>query len=343
MTPAYDAASGLLFFSVGNPAPNMDGTHRAGDNLFTDSVVALDVRTGRHVWHYQQVHHDLWDFDPASPPLLFEAAGRPAVGQAGKTGFFYILDRETGVPIFPCPETAVPASDVAAPDGAPEETSPTQPVCGTGLQFIPLLRPGEAPLVPRKAATPIFTPPTTTGARIEPAMYGGSEWSPVASHPGLGLAFISGVIHGAAFLVMPEQQPTPGSFSFGGLPIPDFVNVAGTFTAIDVNAGRVRWQHHTLRPLVGGALATAGGLVFYGEGGPSGGALVVLDASTGAELFRHQTRGGVNAAPMTFLANGKQLVTVAAGGHLHYLSNLDNLIVTLGLPVSAARPARPSR
>jgi alcohol dehydrogenase (cytochrome c) len=342
MTPAYDAASGRLYFSVGNPAPNMDGTHRAGDNLFTDSVVALDVRTGQHVWHFQQVHHDLWDFDPASPPLLFEAAGRPAVGQAGKTGFFYILDRETGAPIFPCPETAVPASDVVAPDGSPEETAPTQPVCGPGLQFIPLLRPGESPLVDvKKAATPIFTPPSTRGTRIEPAMYGGSEWSPVASHPDLGLTFISGVIHGAAFVVMPEMRPTPGSFSFGGLPIPDFVNVAGTFTAIDVNAGRIRWQHHTQRPLVGGALATAGGLVFYGEGSPSGGALIALDASTGAQLFRHQTRGGVNAAPMTFLADGKQLVTVAAGGHLHYMSNLDNLIVTLGLPVtSAVRPRR---
>jgi glucose dehydrogenase len=331
MTPAYDAAAGRLFIAVGNPAPNLDGTHRAGDNLFTDSIVALDVRTGRRVWHFQQVHHDLWDFDPASPPLLFDAAGRPAVGQAGKTGFFYILDRGTGAPIFPCPETAVPPSEVVAPDGTPEAAAPTQPLCDPGLQFIPLLRPGESPLAPGKAVAPIFTPPTTTGLRMQPSIYGGSEWSPVACDPRLGLAFISGIIHAATLFVQPEWRPQPGSFAFGGLPIPDFFNVGGTFTAIDVNAGKIRWQHHTHRPLVGGALATAGGLVFYGEGGPDGGTLVALDSSTGAELFRHPTIGGVNAAPMTFLANGKQLVTVAAGGHLHYVSRLDDLIVTLGL------------
>ncbi|MBI4589844.1 MAG: PQQ-binding-like beta-propeller repeat protein, partial [Candidatus Rokubacteria bacterium] len=100
MAPAYDPATGWLFIAVGNPAPNLDGTHRAGDNLFTDSIVALDVRTGERVWHFQQVHHDLWDYDPASPPLLFDVGGTPAVGQAGKTGFFYILNRQTGVPIF---------------------------------------------------------------------------------------------------------------------------------------------------------------------------------------------------------------------------------------------------
>jgi alcohol dehydrogenase (cytochrome c) len=331
MTPAYEAASGRLYFTVGNPAPNMDGTHRAGDNLFTDSVVALDVRTGKHVWHFQQVHHDLWDFDPASPPILFHVAGRPAVGQAGKTGFFYILDRRTGAPLYPCPETPVPPSDVVAPDGSPEEASPTQPVCGEGLQFIPLLRPGQPSPVPGDPTAPIFTPPARTGTRLQPAMYGGSEWSPVASHPGLGLAFISGIIQPATFIAWPELRPLPGRFRFGGLPIPEFIEVAGTFTAIDVNSGTIRWQNQTGRPLIGGALATAGGLVFYGEGSPHGGALIALDASTGVELFRHETAGGVNAAPMTFLANGKQLVTVAAGGHLHYFSRLDKLIVTLGL------------
>jgi glucose dehydrogenase len=333
MTPAYDSAAGRLYIAVGNPGPNLDGTHRAGDNLFTNSIVALDVRTGNRIWHFQQVHHDLWDFDPASPPLLFDAAGRPAVGQAGKTGFFYILDRETGAPLFPGPETAVPPSDVVAPDGTPEQAATTQPVCDPGLQFIPLLRPGETASDPEVAKTvaPIFTPPTTTGTKAQPGAFGGSEWSPVACHPDLGLAFISGVVQPTTLFVRPELRPRPGRFTFGGLPIPQLSDTAGTLTAIDVNSGTIRWQNLTARPLVGGALATAGGLVFYGEGYPLGGAFVALDATTGEELFRHDTRGGVNAAPVTFLANGKQLVTVAAGGHLHYGSRLDNLIVTLGL------------
>jgi alcohol dehydrogenase (cytochrome c) len=332
MTPAYDPATGRLFIAVGNPGPNLDGTHRAGNNLFTDSIVALDVRTGSHVWHYQQVHHDLWDYDPASPPLLFDVAGRPAVGQAGKTGFFYILDRETGAPIFPCAETPVPPSDVVAPDGTPEIASPTQPVCEPGLQFVPMLRPGETPPGPGPAAIqPIFTPPTRTGTKVEPAVFGGSEWSPVACHPGLGLVFISGVVQPANYFAMPERRPRPGTFRFGGIPVPEFVTVSGNLTAVDVNAGTIRWQNRTPRPVVAGALATDGGLVFYGEGTPLGGAFVALDASTGSELFRYKTRGGVNAAPITFLADGKQWVTVAAGGHLHFATRLDNQIITFGL------------
>ena len=330
MTPAYDPAPGRLFIAVGNPAPNLDGTHRAGDNLFTDSVVALDVRTGRPVWHYQQVHHDLWDYDPASPPLLFDVAGRPAVGQAGKTGLFYVLDRESGAPVFPCPETPVPPSDVVAPDGTPEMAAPTQPLCGPGLQFVPFLRPGEAPPA-GGGPQPIFTPPSSTGATVQPSILGGSEWSPVAVHPALGLAFVSGVTMPAVYVASPERRPRPGRFRLGGLPIPRFDQLAGTLTAIDVNAGRIRWQNEKPRPLVGGALVTDGGLLFYGEGAPGGGAFVALDAATGGELFRHETRGGVNAAPITFLANGKQLLTVAAGGHRHYLSRLDNLLITFGL------------
>ena len=331
MTPAYDLAAGRLFIAVGNPGPNLDGTHRAGNNLFTDSIVALDVRTGKRVWHFQQVHHDIWDYDAASPPLLFDVAGQPAVGEAGKTGFFYILDRESGAPLFPCPETPVPPSDVVAPDGTDEAASPTQPVCEPGLQFVPLLRPGGPPPDPGAARQPIFTPPSKNGVIVQPSVYGGSEWSPVACHPALGLAFVSGVVQPASYIARPERQPRPGRYRFGGLPALKLSDVGGTLTAIDVNAGTIRWQNETARPLVGGALATAGGILFYGEGTPLGGAFVALDVSTGKKLFRFRTRGGVNAAPVTFLANGKQLVTVAAGGHLHYGSRLDDLLITFGL------------
>ncbi|MBI4587619.1 MAG: PQQ-binding-like beta-propeller repeat protein, partial [Candidatus Rokubacteria bacterium] len=289
---------------------------------------------GERVWHFQQVHHDLWDYDPASPPLLFDVGGTPAVGQAGKTGFFYILNRQTGVPIFPCPETPVPPSSVVAPDGTPEAASATQPVCGPGQQFVPFLRPGEPPrrLPSGEMVQPIFTPPSRTGVVVEPGLFGGSQWSPGAFHPGFGLAFILGLVQPTRYVAIPERKPAPGRFSLGGLPIPRFTGLGGTFSAIDVNAGTLRWQTSTPRPLVSGALATAGGLVFYGEGSPTGGAFVALDSSTGTELFRFQTAGGVNAAPMTFVANGKQLVTVAAGGHLHYVSRLDNLLITFELP-----------
>ena len=334
MTPAYDRETGWLFLAVGNASPNLDGTHRAGDNLFTNSIVALEVLTGSLVWHYQQVHHDLWDYDPASPPLLFEVNGTPAVGQAGKTGMFYILDRETGTPIYPCPETAVPASTIVAPDGSPELTSPTQPLCGPGQQFVPFARPGDPPRLSANGTStqPIFTPPSRSGTRIEPGAFGGSNWSPVAFHPELGLAYISGRVESTRYFVFPARRPKPGRFSLGGLPLPQLSRTQGTFTAIDVHTGTTRWQKETARPLIGGAMVTAGGLVFYGEGRKLGGAFVVRDAASGARRFRFRTQGGVNAAPITYLVDGRQLVTVAAGGHLHYLNRLDNQLLTFGLP-----------
>lgn len=345
MTPAYDPSTGRLFLSVGNPSPNLDGTHRAGDNLFTNSVLALDLATGRRVWHYQEVHHDLWDYDPSSAPVLFDVDGTPAVGQAGKTGLFYILDRETGRPLFPCPETPVPASQVVAPDGTGEATSETQPLCGPGQQFVPFLRPGEAPRLSPSGGVvhPIFTPPSRDGVAVEPGLFGGSNWSPVAFHPELGLVFVSGIVQPGRYFAFPSRRPRPGRLSFGGLPLPKYREGTGTFTAIDVRTGTIRWQRKARRPLVGGALATAGGLVFYGEGKRLGGAFVARDAATGARRFFSRTRGGVNAAPITFLADGRQLVTVAAGGHLHYLNRLDDLIVTFGLPEKEEPSGRASR
>ena len=274
----------------------------------------------------------LWDYDPSSPPLLFDVGDRPAVGQAGKTGFFYILDRRTGVPVFPCPETPVSESDKVASDGSREITSPTQPVCSEGLQFVPMLRPADTLPVAAGATPPMFTPPLEGGTRVEPGIGGGSEWSPVAFHPKLGLAFISALVAPTDFYARPARRPAPGKYRFGGITIPVVKEFGGTFTAIDVRSGTRLWQKTTPWPLVAGAFTTAGGLVFYGVGTPVGGALVVLDAATGEERFRHRTRGGVNAAPMTFLANGRQLVTVAAGGSRRYLSRFDDLIVTLGLP-----------
>jgi alcohol dehydrogenase (cytochrome c) len=162
MPPAYDPELGLVIFGTGNAGPDFDGTHRAGANLFSASVVAVDVRNGKRVWHFQEVHHDLWDYDQAAPPVLFDVQRRgrdiKAVGAAGKTGWFYILDRKTGEPLIPCPERPVPTttSDVVSPaDGAREQVYPTQPVCESDA-FVPQ---GGRTLASGKYVAPIFTPP----------------------------------------------------------------------------------------------------------------------------------------------------------------------------------------
>jgi glucose dehydrogenase len=245
----------------------------------------------------------------------------------------YVLDRDTGVPIFPCPETLVPQSDVVAIDGSRELTSPTQPVCSADLQFVPITRPGDP--VPTSGANsgihPIFTPPTIALRAVAPGSSGGSQWSPVSYHPGLGLAFVSAVIAPFVFIPLPGLLPEPGTFTLGGLPIPVVTRAGGTLTAVDVNAGKIRWQTRTAWPLVGGSLVTAGGVLFYGEGYLTAGSFVAVAASTGRELFRYWTKGGVNAAPMSYQANGRQHVAVAAGGALHYLSGRDNLVISFAL------------
>ena len=160
--PAYDVERGLVILGTGNAAPDFDGTHRAGNNELANAIVALNAATGQRVWHFQEVHHDIWDYDQASPPVVYSMAldgrQRKVVSAAGKTGWNYILDRETGRPVYPCPETAVPTyTDVEAPDGMPEQPSQTQPVCASEA-FVPQ---GDR-VANGQYISPIFTPPRSS-------------------------------------------------------------------------------------------------------------------------------------------------------------------------------------
>ena len=194
-TITADLARGWIFLPVSTPSPDFYGGDRPGANLYSDSVVALDARTGERKWHFQTVHHDLWDYDLAAPPVLvtLEHEGRPvdAVVQATKSGFVFVLDRETGAPLFPVEERPVPASDVPG-----ERVWPTQP--------FPLAPP---PLVPQRldanalhAPTPeheaacrarlaelrndgLFTPPSVRGTVIYPFTGGGANWSGASWDP----------------------------------------------------------------------------------------------------------------------------------------------------------------
>jgi glucose dehydrogenase len=226
-TPAYDPRSGTLFVGTGNPSPQMDDSSRPGDNLYTVSLVALDARTGRVKWHYQQVPHDVWGYDVASPPVLFDLPmGKgtvAAVGQASKTGWFYVHDRATGELLFK-----------------------------------------SEPFVPQQN---LFSPPTAEGVRIAPGAIGGSNWSPVSYDPGSGLAYVaaSHVPMRYAVKELPATADKP-ALRYSSLETIDEPNW-GTLTAISTReAGRIRWQVKTDTPLVGGVLSTAGGLVFSGEG-----------------------------------------------------------------------------
>lgn len=270
-TPAIDGKLGLLYFGTGNPSPQMNDISRPGDNLYTVSLVALDVHTGKLRWYYQQVPHDLWGYDLASPPVLFnwQQAGQSiaAVAQASKTGWVYVHDRATGK----------------------------------------LLMKSEA-FVPQKN---LFTKATKEGVVLYPGILGGANWSPMAIDEAKQLAYVA-AIHAPIRYTLHE---TPGKA--GEPPIlyaasePAEAERWGLLSAIDLKTGKIAWQQKTAQPLVGGMLATNGGLVFTGEGN---GQFNAYDSQTGETLWQTKGEEGVNAPAITYKVNGVQYIAVAAGG-----------------------------
>jgi len=285
MTPAYDKDTKMLYVAIGNPSPDLDGGIRPGDNLWTESVVAIDATNGKFKWGYQEVPHDVWDLDAVSPPVIATVGGAKAVVEAGKTGWVYVLDAATGK----------------------------------------LIRKSEA-FVPQEN---MFAQPTAQGARMLPGANGGEEWSPIAVHPDLGYAYTVGlhqpmhyITHYAAYV---KPRLWLGS---------KFVAIAGeaqwgNVTAIDLSTGKKVWQVKTEQPMMGGATATAGGLVFTGEGN---GWFKAYDAKTGGVLWQFYCGAGVNSAPSVFSVNGEEFIAVAAGGNFQLHYPLGDAVFVFGLP-----------
>ena len=255
-----------------------------------ESIVALDATTGKFKWGYQMVPHDVWDLDAVSPPVIAMVGGKKAVVEAGKTGFVYVLDAVTGK----------------------------------------LIR-RSAAFVPQQN---MYTQPTADGVFMLPGANGGQEWSPIAVHPELAYAYTVGLhqpmhykVHyapwengrlwlGSAFIRVPDDK---GGYS----------GEYGTVSAIDLNTGKVAWQQKTELPMMGGATATAGGLVFTGEGN---GWFKAYDAKTGAVLWKFYCGAGVNAAPSVYELDGEQFIAVAAGGNFQISYPLGNSVFIFGLP-----------
>jgi glucose dehydrogenase len=271
-SPAIDPETDTLYFGTGNPSPQMNDISRPGDNLYTVSLVALDIKTGNLKWYYQQVPHDLWGYDLASPPVLFnyQLNGKtvPAVGQASKTGWFYIHDRATGK----------------------------------------LLKKTDA-FVPQKN---MFKKATFEGTIVYPGILGGANWSPVSVDETSQHVFVAG-IHAPIKYTLHE---TPAK---GGMPAIRYAASEptqdarwGLLSSIDLISGKITWQQKTAQPLIGGLLATAGGLVFMGEGN---GHLNAYNSQTGELLWQAQSAFGVNAPPITYTIDGVQYIAVASGGN----------------------------
>jgi quinohemoprotein ethanol dehydrogenase len=310
-TPALDPDLGLVYFSTGNPGPDMNGAIRQGDNLFTASIVAVDVRTGEYRWHFQQVHHDLWDYDAPNPVILFDldlnGETRKAVAEASKTGWVYILDRITGEPLIGIEEKPVPQL-------AEQFTSPTQPH-PVGDAFIPQfidVAPEGTPLVNQGR---IFTPFLYEPVLVQPGLAGGANWAPSAYDPQRQTMYVCASESSVALFmedteVLDEHgTETWTGGNFGG----STRQTKGIVAAIDMTTNKLVWQFRWQDACYSGFLSTAGELLFVGR---SDGRLTALDTDTGMQVWEFQTGAGMNAPAISFEKDGTQYIAAYSGGNL---------------------------
>lgn len=287
--PAVDLKTNRVFFVVGNPSPDLDGSIRPGDNLYTNSLVAVDLDTGKYVCHFQYIAHDVWDLDAVSPVILTDVKDKsgntvPGALHGGKTGHVYVHNRDD---------------------------------CS-------LIRYSDA-MVPQEN---MWVLPTKDGARMLPGANGGVEWSPMTIDAKLGLTYAINLHQPMTYHV--ESTPYPGGKLWlgGAFKVIPGERQYGNITAVDYNTGKIKWQVETEQPMIGGIMATAGGLVFTGEGN---GTFSALDSANGRKLWSFQAGAGVNAPPSSYTVNGKQYIVVGAGGNVQLNFKRGNNIIAFTL------------
>jgi quinohemoprotein ethanol dehydrogenase len=307
-TPAVDPKLGLLYFSTANPGPVLDGAVRPGKNLFTVSILALDVSTGKLRWYFQEVHHDMWDYDASNPVILFDAEVdgklRKGIAEGGKTGWVYILDRVTGKPLVGIVEKPVMQL-------AEQHTWPTQPYpVGDSIvpQSIDIPPEEDVHLVNHGR---IFTPFGTKQPQFWKPL-AAINWPPSSYDPRAHLMYIcASDAYWGAMNAGPDYPLKPGDYYSGSRVQRIRSPSRGIFAALDVTTNRLAWREQWVDKCYSGSVATAGGLVFVGR---NDGRLTALDSSSGQLLWQFQTDGGVNAPASVFERHGKEYVVVFAGG-----------------------------
>ena len=323
-TPTVDPKTETLFFATSNAAPDWNGSQRAGDNKWSASMVAMDVNTGKIKWGYQMVHHDLWDYDCPSPTVLMDGEMNgetvEAIGEPCKTGWVYLLDRNTGKPIYPIPEVKVPQDPS-------QKTSPTQPE-PTMEPFSPIQTSQESvekveesmagekskqKVVGTKIYEPMSTDPSVMNLSPNAAV-GGTNWPPSSYDPEHNMYFVTstegalGVIAETGHTKYNEGETFTGG-EFG--PTTGF-SAPGYLTAYDMSTGKIAWQNKFPESPYSGAVTTAGGLVFVGQ---NNGELQAFNVENGEELWHFQTGAGANTTVTPFEVDGEEKIAIYAGGN----------------------------
>jgi alcohol dehydrogenase (cytochrome c) len=276
ITSTFDAETNLLYVGTGNPAPDFDGDVRPGDNLYTDSIVAVDVDRGQIRWHYQCTPHDVWDYDSISENILFESGGRKLLGHFDKNGYFFVVDRT---------------------DGSLVQITPFVDRITWGA----ITRDGQvtAKVYPDKEGDPVHFYPGPAGAK---------EWTHAAYSPKTELFYVP--VQDVGATATRRRREFKESIPYWGAGVNvDLEGMTGSVSAFDAN-GEERWRYRNDLPMCASVLATGGDLVFAGK--PSG-EFVALDARSGEQLWQFQCGSGHHSSPTTYSVDGRQYVAVPVG------------------------------
>ena len=350
-TMSSDEQLGHVYLPVTGPTFNFVGGFREGDNLFSNSIVCLDAKTGERIWHYQTIRHDIWDWDlPAAPTLIeIKVEGRrvKALAQPTKTGFVYVLDRRTGKPVWPITERKVPPSEFER--AAETQPVPTRPppfeMQGVSeedlIDFTPELRARALAATKAHRLGPLFEPPSAEGTVQVPGWGGGANWGGAAFDPETAYLYISSrrqyIVVGLQAVEDPAQRGYEFEHKFFKVDVDGLQVVKppyGTLTAYDMNRGEIAWQaphgngprdHPLLQglglpplgnPNAAGILVTRT-LLFAGDRGERAGPsfLRAYEKGSGKTLWERELPGRHhNATPMTYIAGGRQHLVIATGG-----------------------------
>jgi alcohol dehydrogenase (cytochrome c) len=280
VTGTYDADLNLVYWGIGNPAPDYNGKAREGDNLYTESVVALDADTGKLKWYFQFTPHDLHDYDSTQIPLLldldFGGQHRKLLAQANRNGFFYLLDRSTGKFLLAKPFTRITWAKEIGADGRPV-------VLPVGI-------------------------PSPEGVPVCPGAAGGTNYMSPSYSPQTGLVYLA-IRDQCDTISATSQRYRMGGLYMGSTNVPMEAH-HGSLGAIDASTGELKWEFKYSSAPWGGALSTAGGLVFASD---TQGNLIAFDAQTGKDLWHFQTGSPIYTSPVAYALDGKQYIVVPSG------------------------------
>ena len=366
---SLDEKRGLVFLPLTSPSPDYYAAGRKGANLFGDSVVALNAATGQRVWHFQTIHHNIWDYDlPAQPArVTVKRDGKviDAVAQVAKTGYTFLFERATGKPIFPIEEAPVPASDVPGEAAWPTQPRPTKPPPFARQSMKPEELTNVTPesrkfceeILKGAQLKPIFTPIGLQTTVLFPGTNGGTNWGGASFDPETRTLYVNSMDVGMVFRQEPRPEGALVPYRNRGVGtnssrfwdpnlFPCQQPPWGHLTAIDLDKGEFRWRiplgeydeltkkgiAPTGTPNLGGSLVTAGGLVFIAASNDS--RFRAFDKDTGKKLWETRLPASGHANPMTFYSakTGKQYIVIAAGGGNKYNNTYSDSLMVFTLP-----------